>query len=280
MDAPDVSARILPFRVARQAWSWTWGGFDTLLRLGWVPALVLTALGALVEPALMDAGTDEAAMAASPGLLLGLLLLAVVTIALMAIVLVGWQRALLLPPDGPRPRLYLRLGKRELTYALIVFFLLGLVSMGMATAPGAVSSFAAGQVLGGLFLLGGPAVAVVVVCRSVMVLPAVALGRPAELGRAWQAARGNTLRIAASLMLVGLPAFVGQLLMMEMSAAVIRAELGLLVELVLRFIVALLSFVLAAPVAAVTALLYVLLLDRTLQAALPRPAAFFCESPR
>lgn len=280
-DDPETPRpRILPFRVARQAWSWTWGGFDTLLRLGWAPALVVTALGALVEPAIVGFGQDAETLAASPAALLGLLLLAGATIVLMAIVLVGWQRALLLPGQDPRRRIHLRLAQRELTYGLIVFFLLGLVSMGLVTAPGALTSFATGQVLPGLFLLGGPVVALIVVSRSVMVLPAVALGRPAELGKAWQGARDNTVRIAATLFLVGLPAFVGQLLLMEMSAAVIGAELGLVVELVLRFVVALLSFVLAAPVAAATALLYVLLVERELQAILPHPASSFCESPR
>ena len=69
-----------------------------------------------------------------------------------------------------------------------------------------------------------------------------------------------------------LPILAGELLMLEVSAAVIGTEPGLVVELVLRFVKALVSFVLAAPAVAVTGVLYVLLIDPDLGSALSRPA--------
>ncbi|MDA0218000.1 MAG: hypothetical protein O3B22_00195 [Proteobacteria bacterium] len=263
--------RIAPLPVVRQGFVTTAAGFDALLRIGWLPALLMTAAGALLEPQApyIDA---QGEIVTTPQAMFVFILLALLATALSTMVATTWQRMQLMPAAEPPRRWYLRLGRRELLYMLVSFFLLGLVFMGLATAPGAAQAFAAGQAVGGIVLLIGPVVATIVVARSVMVLPAIALDRGADIARAWRAAEGNTLRIAIALVLVTLPILAGELLMLEVSAAVIGTEPGLVVELVLRFVKALVSFVLAAPAVAVTGVLYVLLIDPDLGSALSRPA--------
>ena len=51
MTEPSSSRpRIAPLPVVRQGFVTTAAGFDALLRIGWMPALLMTAAGALLEP--------------------------------------------------------------------------------------------------------------------------------------------------------------------------------------------------------------------------------------
>lgn len=269
--------RIAPLAVVRQGLVSTLAGFDALLRIGWLPALAMTVVGALAEPEAPAIDADGT-IVTTPQTIMVFVLLAVMATALTAMVATAWQREMLqIGESGPR-RWHFRLAGRELLYMVVAFFLLGLVFMGLATAPGAVQALAAGNPLGGIVMMIGPFVATVVVARSVMVLPAIALDRGAEISAAWRAAEGNTLRIAIALFLTALPMVAGELLMLEISAAVVAGDLGLLVELVLRFVKALMSFVLAAPVIAVTGVLYALLVDTNLRGMLSRPAAAYFAS--
>lgn len=273
-DARPVQPPIEPLAIVRQGLASTWSGFDALLRIGWLPALVLTLAGALLEPDQIRFNA-EGMIEVTGDVMAIIVALAILASLMHAMVAAAWQRCLLMPgADLPR-RWHLRLGGRELVYALVAFFLLGLLSMGVATAPGAVQAFAMGQPAGGLLMMAGPFVAIVVVARTVMVLPAIALDRGADMGKSWRGAQGNTLRIAITLFLVALPAVAGQLVLLEMSAAVVAGQLGIVVELVLRFVLALLSFALIAPIVAVTGMLYALLVDAALQGMLPRPAASY-----
>ena len=263
--------RIAPLAVVRQGLGSTVAGFDMLLRIGWLPALLMTLVGALLEPEAPRLD-EQGVLEVSPGAMAVFVLLACLATALCAMVATCWQRAVLMPgADAPR-RWHLRLGRRELLYMLVAFFLLGLVFMALATAPGAVQALMAGQAGSALVLLLGPVVGAIVVARAAMVLPGIALDRGADIGRVWRAAEGNTLRIAIALFLVSLPILAGELLLLEISAAVVASEPGLLVELVLRFVRAMMTFVLAAPAVAVTGVLYVLLVDPGLRGGLSRPA--------
>ena len=266
--------RIAPLAVVRQGLVSTLAGFDALLRIGWLPALAMTVVGALAEPEAPYLNADGT-IVTTPQAILVFVLLAVMATALTAMVATTWQREMLLDDESRPRRWHFRLGGRELLYMFVAFFLLGLVFMGLATAPGAAQALASGNPLGGIVMMIGPFVATVVVSRSVMVLPAIALDRGAEISAAWRAAEGNTLRIAIALFLTALPIVAGELLMLEISAAVVAGDFGLLVELVLRFVKALMSFVLAAPVIAVTGVLYALLVDTNLRGALSRPAAAY-----
>lgn len=273
-DPRPAGPPIVPLAIVRQGLASTWNGFDTLLRLGWLPALVLTLAGALFEPEQIHFN-EEGAIEVTGEVMAAIVVLAILACLMHAMVAAAWQRCLLVPGADPPRRWHLRLGRRELLYALVAFFLLGLISMGVATAPGAVQAFSMGQPTAGLLMLIGPVVAFVVVARAVMVLPAIALDRGADIGKSWQGAHGNTLRIAITLFLVALPAVAGQLVLLEMSAAVVGSEPGIVVELVLRFVLALMSFALIAPIVAVTGVLYALLVDAALQNTLARPVASY-----
>ena len=252
---------IAPLAVVRQGLASTWNGFDTLLRIGWLPALVLTLAGAFLEPEPLYI-YEQGIIETTGDVIAAIVVLAVLAGLMHAMVATAWQRSLLVPDDDAPRRWHLRLAGRELLYGVVAFFLLGLVSMGAATAPGAVQAFAAGQPLGGVLAMIGPFVAIVVVSRAAMVLPAIALDRGADIGQSWRAAQDNTLRIAIALFLVALPAVAGQLVLLEMSAAVLSAQPGIVIKLVLRYVLALMSFALAAPIVAVTGVLYALLIDR------------------
>jgi len=274
-DTSPTGPRIAPLALVRHGLVATATGFDTLLRIGWLPALLLAAAGAVLEPAVAVMIDAEGQIVATPQAAMGLILLALFATALSAMVATTWQRMLLMPGSEPRRRWTLRLGKREILYTLTTILLLMFVFMGMSSAPGAAQAFTTGQVADGLVMLIGPVVATIVVARSIMVLPSIALDRGADIARVWRAAQGNTLRIAIALALVSVPILAGELLLIELSAAVITSEPGLLVELVLRFVRALMSFVLAGPVVAVTGALYALLIDPGLRGGLSRPAASY-----
>mgnify|MGYP001333532010 CR=1 FL=1 len=276
-DGKAPRARIAPYAVARQGLSSTVTGFDALLRIGWFPALLLTVAGAILEPEAPY--LDEAGeLVMTPKAIAVLILLALLATAITAMVAAAWQREMLDPQARTTRRLYFRLGKRELFYMLVAFFLMGLVFMGLATAPGAIQALQAGNPLAAILMMIGPLVAILVVSRSVMVLPSIALDRGGDIGQVWRAAEGNTLRIAIALFLATLPLVLGEFLLLEMTAAVIESDLGLIAELVLRFIKALGSFVLALPLVAVTAVLYALLVDPALRGALSRPPETFFVS--
>jgi hypothetical protein len=263
--------RIAPSAVVRQGLASTVAGFDALLRIGWFPALLLTAAGALMEPdaPYLDA---EGTIVITPRATMILVLMALMATALTAMVATAWQREMLQPDARATRRWHFRLGRRELFYMLVAFFLMGLVFMGMATAPGAFQALQSGNPLGAVIMMIGPFAAILVVSRSVMVLPSIALDRGGDIAQVWRAAEGNTLRIAIALFLGVLPMIAGELLMLEMAAAVMASDLGLLAEL------ALMSFVLAVPVVAVTGVLYALLVDPGLQGALSRPREAFFRS--
>ena len=265
--------RIAPFAVALAAAQMTWRGFDTLLRLGWVAALVSTLAGIVLEPPPPHLSADGSAVEFAPGTVAMLVLLGIIAMILQSVVAVAWHRAILLGEHNDGRRWYLRLGGRELLYALISFFLLMLAAMASAVIlPAALDQLRAGAPVLGLFFLAGPLVAIIVLARVVLVLPAVALGRPPDLARCWQAVDGNTARVASVLLIVATAAGAVGVGLIWVFTTVNDRNLGFPMDAVITFVNALASFTLMAFVLSALSLLYALLVDPSLRDRLPVPA--------
>ena len=213
----------------------------TLLRTGWLPALVLT-LCSFAAYALT--GDPEAEAPVPPSLPVSLLIFALTMISFAAEIalLVRWYRALMLPhiPDQG-----LRLGRRELRVLVATF--------GMALCAAApialviVLLVAAGKVddrqAAALPVLLAGVLSLWIYSR-LMLMPALAAldAGGALLPGSWRIMRGYALRAFAISLLASLPLVVVALLGFSATGAA-----GLLVELVL----ALLRTVLMVAVSAV-----------------------------
>ena len=213
----------------------------TLLRTGWLPALVL-ALCSFAGYALTGDPDAEAPVAPSFPVSLLIFALMMISIAAEVALLVRWYRALLLPhiPDQG-----LRLGRRELRV------LVATVGMALsALAPLAVVTLllaAAGKVedpQAAALPLVLAAVLSLWIYSRLMLMPALAAldaGGPLLSG-SWRIMRGYALRAFAITLLASVPLVVVALLGFSATGAT-----GLLVELVL----ALLRTVLMVAVSAV-----------------------------
>ena len=262
---------LAPGAVARDACLLTVAGFDTLLRIGWAPALLAACAGRLLQPEPIMVSADGARIDVPEGTLFLFFLLALATVQLHAMVAVAWQRLVLVGEDRPGRLVNLRLGRRELTYAVLSVFVLALVSLGVTMAMAALQTVFAGDIPTAAILAVAPVIALPLSCRAMMVLPGIALERPGSSARGWRAARGHTLGIVVVVLLVGVPMILGELLIVYLATSVVVTEPGWLAELVMQFVVALLFFVLAAPVVTALALLHTLLVETGLKSALPRP---------
>jgi hypothetical protein len=278
----DVSLprrRIAPLAILFAAAAMTWRGFDTLLRLGWLAALASTVAGVLLEPSPPQPTPDGTALEMAPGAVLMLFLLGLLALVLQSMVAVGWLRALLLGEDRPGRRSYLRLGARELMFALISFILMMMLALAATVLlPMAYGELAAHRPISGIFFLAVTATAPILLARSVLVLPALALGRSPELSVAWQAVGGNTVRVVALLLMAGLAVGILGFVVLWVFSTVHDRELGLPVDAVVMFVNALVSFTLMAFVLSVLGLLYALLVDERLRPMLPFPAERFFRS--
>jgi len=274
-------AKLLPLPVARFAALSVARDFDTLLRVGWLPALINTVVGTVLESRLITEvpGSDQIEINFGP-----LAVYVLTAIATQTIFAVAWHRCVLLGETRPGQRFYLRFARREAIYALAALVVTAVALMGLYALPVVTSLIAAGQALPALIMLGAPLMALVLIARLCLVLPMVALDRRVDPAKSWQAVAGNTWRVVAVLLLVGLPVFVAEYILISivgsvaLAAATALGDVGDVVSFVAFFIAGLVVLSLLAVILSAVSLVYAVLAgDDTLKARLPAPVGTFAE---
>ena len=273
--------KISSVAVARHAAVSVVKGFDTVLRLGWAVVLISTIAGMLLEPNMLTVQPEGDQIEVNFGPMIAFLAMAVVTQTIFA---VAWHRSVALGETRAGQRFYLRFGRREAVYALVAFVVVSIMSMGLGALPVVATLMTSGQELGGLFILGAPLMALFLLSRLCLMLPMVALGQALEPARSWQAADGNTWRIIAVLLLVGIPIVVAELLLISVFGGIIEAAVaafgsfGEVVSFLARFVSGLVFLALLGVIVSALSLIYMILGgDETLKARLPAPYATFVE---
>lgn len=273
--------KILPLVVARHATQSVFKGFDTALRLGWLPALISSLAGMVLESSIFVVvpETDEVQVG------FGALLLFIVIAAVMQTVFaVAWHRHIGLGESFAGRRIYLRFGRRELVYALIAFVIVSILSLGMGGLFTVSSLIAQGGGLGGIVILLVPVVAIMLIARLCLVLPMAAFDETPDPSRSWQGVSGNTGRVVAVLLLVGIPVVLIELLLISVfgsvaaSGAAALGPLGMAIDLIARFVSSLVFLALLAIIASAITLLYMVLIgDEAAQSNLPAPLETFVD---
>lgn len=249
--------RIHPLALAVEGYRLALRGFDTILRLSWFAVLALALLARLLASGAAPEGTGAATVAA--GGLAGLALLAGCAVLVHAMVAVAWHRAVLLGEGPGSRRVYLRCGRRELLYGATAVFFALCVFTG-ATLLSVVAPLGGGLLLVLVYL----AAALVAITRSVLILPAIALGRGLDLAASWRATRGQSLRATATLVLACLPLVATEFALIALFSRLQERDFGtaeVLVDLVAGFVGMIVIIVMICGLAATVSLLYAKLVD-------------------
>lgn len=250
-------SRIQPLKLAVEGYRLALRGFDDILRLSWFAVLALALLARLLASGAAPEGGGAATVAA--GGIAGLALLAGCAVLVHAMVAVAWHRMLLLGERWEGGRIYLRLGRRELLYGAAAVLFAVFFFMGATVVPVALVAPIASSPLPALATLAGLAAALVVIARSVLVLPAVALDRGLDLAASWRATRGQSLRATATLVLAGLPLVATELALMALFSKLQERDFGtagLFVDLLAGFVGMIVVIVMVCGLAATVSLLY------------------------
>ncbi len=230
--------RIHPLHFAFGAFRKTWAGIDSILRLSWFPVLLVAVAVHLLTPG--TPVTGETGM--PPDGILRLAVLAIAGLMVQAMIAVAWHRTMLAGFDPSRMRIYIRFGFREFLYGIIAVFLAIIVFMGLYVVTGMVAAllaatFGVSGPLGQIFaFLIGMVPAILIVARSSLVLPSIALGQGADLIRSWQVTRGHGAQISATLILVCLPLVVVSIVLIHLSGMFVERGFGGLVGLVVNYV--------------------------------------------
>ncbi|MEM7123969.1 MAG: hypothetical protein AAF563_22020 [Pseudomonadota bacterium] len=274
-------SKILPVPIARYALSSVINGFDTVLRLGWLPALISSIAAMILESSIFVASPDTGELQVGFGPLLVFIVIAALTQTMFA---VAWHRHVGLGESFAGRRYYFRLGRRELVYALIAFIILSVLSLGMGGLFTVYSLIAQGGGFGGIVILLVPVVAIAVIARLCLLLPMVAFDEAADPTRSWQGVSDNTVRVVAVLVLIGIPVVVIELLLISVFGSVAASGTaalgapGLAIDLIARFVSSLVFLALLAVIAGAVTLLYMVLIgDEVTQSNLPAPPETFVE---
>jgi hypothetical protein len=182
---------------------------DYVLRVGWIPALLIFSAGALLR----------ASTGGAPGASFLKVGFALLNFAVLVQALVAWQRYAL-PGTHPRRGLTGLRGGRAEFFTLLHFPLVGVLFVplltpaileSLALAPESPDGLSNGVLaLSGLFLLVFPGGLVLV--RAALMLPAIAvagkkqISLPATANRVWTVGAGNSVRLLAVFYLTVLPA--------------------------------------------------------------------------
>jgi len=267
--------KLAPVPIARFAAMSVMNGFDTVLRFGWVPILISTLAGMVLEPKVMTVMPEDGEIVIEFGWMFVFVLVAVVTQAIFA---VAWHRCVALGEARPGQRFYLRFGRREAVYGLVAFVVVAILSMGVGALPMVAQLMSSGQALAGLFVFGAPVMALFLLARLCLLLPMVAIAGAADPAKSWLAVGGNTWRVVAVLVLVGIPVLVVELVLISVFGSIIDAAvtsmgaLGLVVSFLARFVSGLVFLALLGVIVSALTLLYMVLLgDETLRTRLPAP---------
>lgn len=231
---PVAAPRLPVWRTAIASYRFLAGHPRDLLRIGWLPLLVLFGLNlafGTFDP-VPDVSDPRAALSHVGPMMGKALVNLLIQSAVAAVTLVVWHRLVMLGTGVAGGRVPLRVGVRELRYfgswmlITIVFVILLLVAdlaimlaffLAMI-ATQAVMMFASGgtgMALGGqgdlmtqVGWIGLPVAFVVAVyftIRLSLVLPATATGKPGGFGRAWLVSTGHGARMVATSLLVMAP---------------------------------------------------------------------------
>ena len=258
------NVQINPLILTLAAFRQTWRGLDSILRLAWFPVLVIAIAAHLVAP--VPAGGDGAGMPS--GGIVRLALLGVAGILVQAMIAVAWHRTLLTDFDPASRRIYLRFGLAEFLYGIISVFLTILVVIGLYVVTGIVATLltmvlgVSGTIWQALAFLVGMVPALVIIARSVLVLPAIAVGKGADLIMSWRATRGNGARISATLILVSLPLIVASVVLLQLSGTFVQRGLGEFVEIVVSYVNMIINILMMCLVVSALSLLYAQLANR------------------
>jgi len=190
--------------------------FGQLLRITWLWLLIMLPAYAAVDWLIwwwttvvgqQEEGIIAQAMTMLPN---------VIELPALASIAVAWHR-LVLREERVSGAFYLRLDRAVWWYALFLFVFFA-VSVGpivsgaippIALPDNSDGLWAVLMSLGAIFYVAaGLAIALLVLPRVSLVLPAIALGEPLSLADAWRATRGNTWRLAWASLLCSLPPFV------------------------------------------------------------------------
>ncbi len=254
--------RIQPLALAVEGYRLALRGFDTVLQLSWFAVLALALLARLLASGATPEGTGAATVAA--GGVAGLALLAGCAVLVHAMVAVAWHRAVLLGEGPGSRRVYLRCGRRELLYgATAVFFALCFFTGATLLSVVAAAPLGGGPLLVPIYL-AGLAAALVAVARSMLILPAIALGRGLDLAASWRATRGQSLRATATLVLACLPLVATEFALIALFSRLQQRDFGtveVLVDLVAGFVGMIVIIVMICGLAATVSLLYARLVD-------------------
>ncbi len=273
--------KILPLSIARYAVHSVVKSFDTALRLGWLPALISSVAGMVLESSIFAVSPETGEVQVGFG---ALLLFVVIAAVMQTVFVVAWHRHVGLGESFAGRRYYFRFGRRELVYALVAFVIVSILSLGMGALFTVSSLIAQGGGLGGIVILAVPVVAIMLIARLCLMLPMVAFDEAADPSRSWQGVSGNTGRVVATLLLVGIPVVLIELLLISVfgsvaaSGAAALGPLGMAVDLIARFVSSLVFLALLALIAGAITLLYMVLIgDEATQSNLPAPLETFVD---
>ncbi|MBC6441521.1 MAG: hypothetical protein GDA49_14180 [Rhodospirillales bacterium] len=259
-DHTSRRTRLQPVALAIQAYALTFRQSETVLRFSWVAVLALVVLGRIVSLDAPEVSLESAEQQVAPGFVATVMLLALGAGLVHAMVGVAWHRAILLGETFADRRAYLRFGPRECLYGVTgVFFAMCLI-MGLSLAPVALSQGGGGGFQ--LFaVIVAPVAATLIVARSMLVFPSIALGKGPDLAMSWQATQGNGFTAAAALFLVLGPIIVFEFLMIGIVTSIVAANYGMLIELVVSFVSTTVLILLFSVVVALMSLVYRQLVD-------------------
>lgn len=252
---------IRPLQLVWQSYVVTFRGLDTILRLSWFAALLLAIVGRIVSGELPEsvAGTETETLPASYMLVFSIL--AIVTAMVHAMVAVGWHRAILRDEYQENRRIYFRLGRNELLYTVAAVFLMVFVMMAVSIVPMVWTSSGADPVSMTVAMVMGPGLVLMLVGRSLLVLPAIAIGRGADLALSWRATSGQVFRVAAVLALMVVPLGLIDLAIIEIVTSVAERDLGVVLNMLASFVVTTVLIVMVSTIVSAASLLYRELVD-------------------
>jgi hypothetical protein len=201
--APSVPQPLPLWPAVRASYGIVIQNFGQLIRMSWLWLLILLPVTAALRWLSLEIEPWEAEPAGS--LLDALANL--IQLPALASIAVAWHR-LVLRHERVQDGLYLRLDRTVLRYTVYLFILFVLTDGPITIVTSLLAGDSADPITIGIafgIILLALAIAIFVLPRLSLVLPAIALGENLALAAAWQLTRGNTWRLAMATLLCSLP---------------------------------------------------------------------------